>query len=296
VPLPLDSADLNALAARARAYAERFSLPLKDRNWRGSSGDYAGTGVGSSLDFQDHRSYMPGDDPRHINWQAYARTGNYSLKLYREEVRPVVEILLDVSDSMFAEPDKATRALELFYFAWASGEKSGASTSAILVKGDHWKPLEAGAVFSHRWQDLAAALPETPASAAPNLSALPLRARSLRVLISDLLYPANPEPIIRALQRGYGRAIVLAPFAAAESDPDWSGNYEFVDSESGGRHDRRIDPTLLRRYLDAYRDHFGRWKAASLRAQAPLARIASAPTFEASLRLEAIPGGALQLG
>ena len=84
MPLPLDSADLNALAARARAYAERFSLPLKDRNWRGSSGDYAGTGVGSSLDFQDHRSYMPGDDPRHINWQAYARTGNYSLKLYRE--------------------------------------------------------------------------------------------------------------------------------------------------------------------------------------------------------------------
>ena len=86
------------------------------------------------------------------------------------------------------------------------------------------------------------------------------------------------------------------PFSPAESDPDWSGNYEFVDSESGGRHDRRIDPTLLHRYLDAYRDHFGRWKAASLRAQAPLARIASAPAFAASLRLEAIPGGALQLG
>ncbi|MFN9663179.1 MAG: DUF58 domain-containing protein, partial [Akkermansiaceae bacterium] len=26
------------------------------------------------MDFQDHRSYSPGDDPRHINWQAYART------------------------------------------------------------------------------------------------------------------------------------------------------------------------------------------------------------------------------
>jgi len=156
--------------------------------------------------------------------------------------------------------------------------------------------LRPGAVFSHRWQDLAAALPDTPASAVPNLSAVPLRARSLRVLISDLLYPANPEPVIRALRRGGGRAIILAPFSAAESDPDWSGNYEFVDSESGGRHDRRVDPPLLRRYTDAYRDHFGRWKAASVRAQAPLARIASAPSFEAALRFEAIPAGVLQLG
>ncbi|MEQ1842609.1 MAG: DUF58 domain-containing protein, partial [Verrucomicrobiales bacterium] len=72
MPLPLEIDALNVLAARARAYAELFTLPLKDRNWRGSSGDYAGAGVGSSLDFQDHRSYVPGDDPRHINWQAYA--------------------------------------------------------------------------------------------------------------------------------------------------------------------------------------------------------------------------------
>ena len=296
MPLPLDTVDLNTLAARARAYAERFSLPLKDRNWRGSSGDYAGAGIGSSLDFQDHRSYMPGDDPRHINWQAYARTGHYSLKLYREEVRPVVEILFDVSDSMFADPDKAIRALELFYFAWASSEKAGASTLAMLVKGDHWKPLEAGTLFSHRWQDLATALPRTAASAPPNLTAVPLRSRSLRVLISDLLFPADPEPILRSLQRGYGKAIVLAPFSTDESDPGWSGNYEFIDSESGGRHDRRIDATLLRRYHAAYRDHFGRWKAASLRAQTPLARVPSAPRFEAALSLEAIPAGALQLG
>lgn len=296
MPLPLETADLNAIVARARAYAERFALPLKDRNWRGSAGAYAGAGVGSSLDFQDHRSYLPGDDPRHINWQAYARTGHYSLKLYREEVRPVVEILFDVSDSMFAEPDKAIRALELFYFACASGEKSGASTAVFIIKGDRWKALESGSVFTHRWQDLATALPPTEASVPPNLTAIPLRPRSLRVLISDLLYSASPEPIVRAMQRGNGRAIVLSPYSSAESNPDWMGNYEFIDSESGGRHDRRIDATLLRRYLDAYRDHFGRWKAASLRAQAPLARIPSGTSFEIALKLEAIPSGALNLG
>ncbi|MEJ6642028.1 MAG: DUF58 domain-containing protein [Akkermansiaceae bacterium] len=40
--------------------------------------------MGSALYFQDHRAYSPGDDPRHINWQAYARTGQYTMKLYRE--------------------------------------------------------------------------------------------------------------------------------------------------------------------------------------------------------------------
>ncbi len=294
MPLPIDSMDLNALAGRARAHAERFFLPLRERNWRGNAGDYAGGGIGSSLDFQDHRSYMPGDDPRHINWQAYARTGEYSLKLYREEVQPIVEILFDVSGSMFTEADKSLRALELFYFARAAGEKSGAATSAILVKGDRWKPLEPDAVFSHRWQDFASALPATTASAPPNLAAVPLRARSLRVFISDLLFPSDPEPLLRGLRRGSGKAIVLAPFSPAESDPGWSGNYEFIDSESGDRHDRRIHPTLLRRYRDAYHDHFGRWKAASLRVRAPLARIPAATSFERALQLEALPSGALQ--
>ncbi len=296
MPLPIDSQVLNALAGRARTHAERFSLPLREHHWRGNAGDHAGGGIGSSLDFQDHRTYLPGDDPRHINWQAYARTGEYSLKLYREEVQPIVEILFDVSGSMFIDTDKTLRALELFYFAWASGEKSGAATSAILVKGDHSKPLESGAIFSHRWQDFATALPSTPASAPPNLTAVPLRARSLRVFISDLLFPSEPEPLLRALQRSYGKSIVLAPFSPAESEPDWSGNYAFIDSESGDRHDRRIHPTLLRRYLDAYRDHFGRWKAASLRVRTPLARIPAATNFESALHLEALPAGALQPG
>ncbi|NLT70164.1 MAG: DUF58 domain-containing protein [Verrucomicrobiaceae bacterium] len=296
MPLPIDSQVLDALAGRARTHAERFFLPLREHHWRGNAGDYVGGGIGSSLDFQDHRTYLPGDDPRHINWQAYARTGEYSLKLYREEVQPIVEILFDVSGSMFIEPDKATRALELFYFARAAGEKSGAATGAILVKGDHWKPLESDAVFSHRWQDFASALPDTAASAPPNLAAVPLRARSLRVFISDLLFPSDPESLLRALQRGAGKAIVLAPFSPAESDPDWSGNYAFIDSESGDRHDRRIHPALLRRYLDAYRDHFARWKAASLRVRTPLARVPAATNFEKALQLEALSAGALQPG
>ncbi|MEO0417124.1 MAG: DUF58 domain-containing protein, partial [Verrucomicrobiota bacterium] len=99
MPLPTDSQDLAKISARAQSFADWFQLPLKDRTWQGNSGDFKGRGTGSSLDFQDHRNYIPGDDPRHINWQAYARTGSYTMKLYREEVRPVVDIIFDVSES-----------------------------------------------------------------------------------------------------------------------------------------------------------------------------------------------------
>ena len=234
MPFPSPT-ELNVLAAKARRHAERFALPLRELSWRGAAGEFAGSGTGSSLDFQDHRAYVPGDDPRHINWQAYARSGHYSLKLYREEVRPVVEILLDVSHSMTADAEKAARSAELFHFAIAAAEKSGAAVSALLVKGPRWRPLERAAIANHAWTALPDELPGTEASAPPNLADLPLRSRSLRILVSDLLFPADPEPLLNSLARQSGRAIVLAPYAAAESEPDWSGNCEFVDTETGSK-------------------------------------------------------------
>ena len=103
--------------ARARGWSGMFSLPLRQRTWKGGAGDHAGRGTGASMDFQDHRAYSPGDDPRHINWQAFARTGQYSMKLFREEVRPLVDVVVDVSASMFYPEEKAVRSVELFYFA-----------------------------------------------------------------------------------------------------------------------------------------------------------------------------------
>ena len=287
--------NLDAIASRAQAYTGLFTLPLKDRNWRGNPGDYAGSGVGSSLDFQDHRQYLAGDDPRHINWQAFARTGDYTIKLYREEVRPIVELIIDVSGSMFTEDEKAIRSLELFYFAAYAAEKAAASVKAYLIKGGHWKALDAHSLISHKWQNIAESLPEIEASTAPNLAVIPFRPGSLRVLITDALFPSAPEPTIRSLQRNHGRSVILCPFSLTESAPEWNGNYEFIDTESRAQHHRRIDPSLLKRYLKTYHHHFDRWKAAALRAQSPFARIPSVGDFDSAIKLEAIPSGAIQL-
>lgn len=52
--------------------AELFSLPLGRASHPGP-GNGPGQSTGSSIDFHDHRSCLPGDDPRHIDWAASAR-------------------------------------------------------------------------------------------------------------------------------------------------------------------------------------------------------------------------------
>ncbi|MBB5350091.1 uncharacterized protein (DUF58 family) [Haloferula luteola] len=279
---------------RALAAAGRLRLPFRSRVWRGAAGEFGGAGAGSSLDFQDHRTYVPGDDPRHINWQAYARTGSYTMKLYREEVRPTVDVIMDTSESMFFDPGKATRSAELLYLATESSRAAGAAVAVHLIRGSAMRTLPLGEVFSHRWLETARALASSEAGSIPDLSRTPLRPNALRVWISDLLYEADPEPLLRVLAARHGIPLLFAPFARCESDPDWNGNLEMIDAENGNRHAHRIDPPVLKRYKEAYVRHFAVWKSTSLRHRAIFARVSAEPDLATALYAEAVPSGALE--
>jgi uncharacterized protein (DUF58 family) len=55
---------------------------------------------GFSQEFAEYRSYTPGDDLRHVDWNVFARTEKAYLKRYRGETNCQVNILLDTSRSM----------------------------------------------------------------------------------------------------------------------------------------------------------------------------------------------------
>src|ERR1051326_2320274 len=55
---------------------------------------------GFSVEFAQHREYVPGDDTRHVDWKVYARTGRFYLKQYEEETNLICWVLLDISESM----------------------------------------------------------------------------------------------------------------------------------------------------------------------------------------------------
>ncbi len=55
---------------------------------------------GASVDFAEHRMYVPGDDIRRVDWRLYARTDRYYIKEYEADTNSNFSVLLDVSKSM----------------------------------------------------------------------------------------------------------------------------------------------------------------------------------------------------
>jgi uncharacterized protein (DUF58 family) len=264
-------------------------LPFRGHLWRGCAGTWLGSGRGTSLEFQDHRAYLPGDDPRHINWQAYARTGVYSMKLYREEVSPSVDVVLDASASMIVTPAKAARALELLLFAIDDGRGAGASVRAWSLAGAEPEALSLDGLLQST-----ARLTAAPCVVAPDFTRVPWRAGSLRVVVTDGLYDASPDALLPRVVTGSGRGVVLMPFAIEEADPDWSGPIELVDCETGAVREQQIDSGVRDRYRHAYRRHFAAWQDAGRRFGASVARVATEATLVDALRREPLEAGAVE--
>ncbi len=63
-------------------------------------GDHKSPYKGFSVEFVQHREYVPGDDIRHIDWKSYARSDRYTIKQYEQETNFIAHILLDASNSM----------------------------------------------------------------------------------------------------------------------------------------------------------------------------------------------------
>ena len=55
---------------------------------------------GTAVEFADHRAYVAGDDPRHIDWKVYGRLGRFVIKKFEEETNLRAHIVLDCSESM----------------------------------------------------------------------------------------------------------------------------------------------------------------------------------------------------
>ena len=68
---------------------------------------------GASVDFAEHRGYVPGDDIRRMDWRLWARTDRYYIKEYEAETNMNFSVLLDVSKSM----DYGSRGITKFDFA-----------------------------------------------------------------------------------------------------------------------------------------------------------------------------------
>ena len=66
------------------------------------------------MEFSDFREYLPGDDVRRLDWNAYARLGKLYMKLYMEEREGIFSLYVDLSPSMsYGTEPKARQALRM---------------------------------------------------------------------------------------------------------------------------------------------------------------------------------------
>lgn len=104
--MTLDAAFFDKLSRLRLAMGHRASMNL--------TGNRKSSQKGSSTEFSDFREYMPGDDIRRIDWNAYGRLDRLYVKEYMEEKEAVVSILMDTSASMdYGVHRKSERACTL---------------------------------------------------------------------------------------------------------------------------------------------------------------------------------------
>ena len=195
---------------------------------------------GASIDFAEHRGYVPGDDIRRVDWRLYARTDRFYVKQYEADTNTNFCVLLDVSKSMGFGSRGITKleyasflAACLAYLAHRQRDRVGIITfdNDIVT---HVPP--SAKHFNVMLHTLDRATPQRPGQLTAPLNKLAehFKRRSVLVLISD--FYEDPDAVLEAVKplRFIGNELlafhVLDP---AEIQFDYTDASSFEDLESG---------------------------------------------------------------
>lgn len=203
---------IRRLELRARHVVEGFLSGLHQSPYKGFS-----------VEFADHRAYVPGDDLRHIDWRVYAKADRLFIKEYEVETNLRTYLLLDASGSMrYPEHESGDARMT----KWTYAATLAASLAYLLVHQQDGAGLilfdnEIRAqlpVSSNRanLQRLVEAIAQHEPQQSTDTRTLfrylgeQLPQRSMVIIISDLL--TEPADIIEGLQRlrfGHHDVLVL---------------------------------------------------------------------------------------
>ncbi len=209
---------------------------------------------GQSVEFADFRNYVPGDDPRFIDWNTYARLDRLFLKLFLEEEDLHFYTLIDASDSMdFGQPSKLQYAKQL---AAALGFVALVRSDRVKVETLGLPPAGHSPVFRGRrslWRMLESIdriEPGEKTSLADGVKNFCLRnsGKGIVVLITDLMDKDGYESALRYLLAQNIDIYVLHLLSAEEMEPELQGDLKLVDCEDGDVAEITVSAPLLKRY------------------------------------------------
>ncbi|MEO0019730.1 MAG: DUF58 domain-containing protein [candidate division WOR-3 bacterium] len=234
-------AKLKGIDLKARLVVEGFLAGLHRSPYKGFS-----------VEFAEHRQYMPGDELKRIDWRVYARTDRFFVREYEEETNLRAYLVLDASNSMAYATGGYTK---LDYGCWLCAalayllnrQKDSTGLVTFSSKIDRYIPCRARA--SHLrilWRELENLKPggETDLSRTLHELAERIKRRGLVIIISDLW--DDEKAIISALRHFRARKHELLLFHIFHPDEeklDFRNPVVLRDLESG--QEITVDPRLI---------------------------------------------------
>lgn len=212
--------------------------------------------LGFSLDFAEHRAYMPGDDIRRIDWRLYARTDRFFVKQYEAETNANVVLAVDVSGSMGYGSGEVTKLDYARFLGAALAFLSGRQRDRVgLVTFDDRPGESVPPAVRHldRVLHVLGRVEPTGESDLPGSLrrvGQGLRRRGILVLVSD--FYDDPDRIaeaVRALGYRGQDVLVFHVLDPAELDFPFDEPTTFRDLESG-----EAIPVIPREAREAYRE------------------------------------------
>lgn len=235
------------------------------------SGNRKSVQKGTSAEFSDFREYLPGDDIRRIDWNAYGRLDRLYVKEYMEEKETLISILIDTSSSMnYGARKKSGLACELAAaFAYlglnnmdrvAVYDMQRMQQPFLIRGGKKAFPRLAG------WLEQCSFDGQVDIFEA--VRQLPGKGQGAAIIISDFLQESflpdhqdEAARLLRFLAYRKQRAVLLHVLAGEELDVDFTGTRNLIDMEDKSTLRLTVDAAGLRAYenaLNAFTAHLGK--------------------------------------
>jgi len=236
--------------------------------------------------FRDHRPYAPGDDPRTLDWNVYARHDLLVTKQYESEEAVRLVLLLDASASMGeGDPERLVAAARALAVAGAVALGRGDVVDLLVLPGGRRRSfagrgslpalLEAlGGVEARGRTDLAAGFRAGLAG---------LRGRALAAVASDFLDPRGACAGIDLLRRRGWEVRAFHPVAPGDLEPPPVGRVVLVDAETGEEREWEITVDLRERLREGAVRRLAAVKEALRARGVPWVRIPTGPGGEGAL-------------
>ncbi len=243
--------ELQETITKARGASSRFYLNVSSRFSGASGGNRFGRNTGNSLEYLDHREYQPGDDIRHIDWGAMARSDRITVKLFREEVTPHLDLMIDASESMNLQNSAKPAALwGMASLLRTAAYNAGYSVNCWLVK-EQCLRMEPVTLPFEQWPE---ADLDFKGNTGKTLSTFPptLRSMGVRIFLSDLFWEQEPMSVLQPLADRAALLAMVQILAIDDVSPKLEGNLRLIDSES----DETLELVSNKALTDTYRQNF----------------------------------------